>query len=66
MPSSRHLGVDGVPIAVDGLDATIARLHTAGVRTRSDVFEFHDRRLVFVSGPGDVTIGPAEWMDAPT
>lgn len=61
-----RLGFNHVCFAVDDLDATVARLHAAGVRIRNDVLEFHDRRLVFVVGPGDVTIELAEWMDAPT
>ena len=41
-----------------GLD----RLRAAGVHVRNDVLEFHDRRLVFVLGPGDVTVELAEWQ----
>ena len=47
--------------AVDDLDAMLDRLRANGVRTRNDVMEFHDRRLVFLVGPGDVTIELAEW-----
>jgi hypothetical protein len=66
---SRHSGFDQVTIAVedlggavDDLDTTVARLRDADVRIRNDVLEFHDRRLVFVVGPGDLTIELAEWM----
>jgi hypothetical protein len=47
---------------VDDLDAILGRLVAAGIRTRNEVMEFHDRRLVFLVGPGDVTIELAEWV----
>lgn len=57
-----RLGVNHVCFAVDDLDATLDRLRTAGVHVRNEVLEFHDRRLVFVLGPQDVTIELAEWQ----
>lgn len=56
-----RLGFNHVCFAVDDLDATLARLRASGVRTRNDVMEFHDRRLVFLIGPGDTTVELAEW-----
>jgi catechol 2,3-dioxygenase-like lactoylglutathione lyase family enzyme len=56
-----RLGFNHVCFAVDDLDATLARLKDGGVRIRNEVMTFHDRRLVFVVGPGDVTIELAEW-----
>jgi hypothetical protein len=47
---------------VDDLDATLDRLLAAGIRTRNEVMSFHDRRLVFLVGPGDVTVELAEWL----
>ena len=58
-----RLGFNHICFAVGDLDATVARLLDAGLHLRSDVLEFHDRRLVFVSGPGGVTIELAEWQD---
>jgi catechol 2,3-dioxygenase-like lactoylglutathione lyase family enzyme len=57
-----RLGFNHVCFAVDDLDATLATLRAAGVRTRSGILEFHDRRLVFLVGPGDVTVELAEWV----
>jgi catechol 2,3-dioxygenase-like lactoylglutathione lyase family enzyme len=57
-----RLGVNHVCFAVDDLDATLDRLRAAGVHVRNEVLEFHDRRLVFVLGPEDVTIELAEWQ----
>ncbi len=56
-----RLGFNHVCFAVEDLDATLARLAAAGVRTRNEIMTFHDRRLVFLVGPGDVTIELAEW-----
>jgi len=57
-----RLGFNHVCFAVDDLDATLARLEAGGVKTRNSVMTFHDRRLVFLIGPGDVTIELAEWV----
>lgn len=57
-----RLGFNHVCFAVDDLDATLDRLKAEGVESRSDVMDFHDRRLVFLVGPGDVTIELAEWV----
>lgn len=56
-----RLGFNHVCFAVTDLDATLERLAAAGVVVRNDVMEFHDRRLVFLVGPDDVTIELAEW-----
>jgi catechol 2,3-dioxygenase-like lactoylglutathione lyase family enzyme len=56
-----RLGFSHVCFAVDDLDATLAVLEDAGVRVRNEVMDFHDRRLVFLVGPGDVTIELAQW-----
>ncbi len=56
-----RLGYNHICFAVDDLDATLARLEAGGVRTRNQVMNFHDRRLVFLIGPADVTVELAEW-----
>jgi len=56
-----RLGFNHVCFAVDDLDAALARLQAGGVQTRNEVMSFHDRRLVFLVGPGDVTVELAEW-----
>jgi catechol 2,3-dioxygenase-like lactoylglutathione lyase family enzyme len=67
-PAERDLarpGYNHVCFAVDDLDATLARLAGHGVRARSDVLEFHDRRLVFLDGPAGITVELAEWQERP-
>jgi catechol 2,3-dioxygenase-like lactoylglutathione lyase family enzyme len=56
-----RLGFNHVCFAVDDLDAEVARLEARGVRLRNDVMVFHDRKLVFLWGPEDVTVELAEW-----
>ncbi len=57
-----RLGFNHVCFAVDDLDEMLGRLRAAGVEIRSDVLEFHDRRLVFLVGPDRVTVELAEWV----
>jgi catechol 2,3-dioxygenase-like lactoylglutathione lyase family enzyme len=56
------LGFNHVCFAVDDLEAEVARLKAKGVRFRNEVMEFHDRKLVFLSGPEGVTVELAEWV----
>ena len=56
-----RLGFNHICFTVDDLDAEVARLQARGVRLRSDVMLFHDRKLVFLWGPEDVTVELAEW-----
>ena len=55
------LGWNHVCFAVDDVDAALARLADAGVRPKSGVLEFHDRKLVFLPGPEGITVELAEW-----
>lgn len=56
-----RLGFNHICFAVPDLDAALERLTAAGVAVRNDVMTFHDRRLVFLVGPDDVTVELAEW-----
>jgi hypothetical protein len=47
--------------AVTDLDAEVNRLTRLGVSLRSEVMDFHDRKLVFLSGPEGITVELAEW-----
>jgi catechol 2,3-dioxygenase-like lactoylglutathione lyase family enzyme len=61
-PNLDRLGFNHVCFAVDDLDETLSRLRAGGVHIRNEVMEFHDRRLVFLVGPGQVTVELAEWV----
>ena len=59
-----RLGFNHVCFAVDDLDATLDTLSSAGIEARNEIMAFHDRRLVFVAGPGGVVIELAQWLDS--
>ncbi len=63
-PGARSLdrtGFNHVCFRVSDLDAMLAHLAEHGVTPRNEVFDFHDRRLVFLDGPG-VVVELAEWV----
>ena len=55
------LGFNHICFAVDDLEAEVAKLKANGVRFRNEVMDFHNRKLVFISGPEGVTVELAEW-----
>ena len=56
-----RLGFNHVCFRVADLDATLAHLAANGVEPRNEIMDFHDRRLVFLDGPG-VVVELAEWV----
>lgn len=57
-------GYNHVCFAVDDVTAEVERLAAAGVSPKSGVLDFHDRKLVFLSGPEGITVELAEWNRA--
>lgn len=55
------LGFNHVCFAVDDMDAAIADLRSKGVEARGELKGFHDRRLVFLTGPDGITVELAQW-----
>lgn len=55
------VGFNHVCFAVDDLDAEVARLRAHGAETRTDVLDFHARKLIFLKGPEGITIELSEW-----
>jgi catechol 2,3-dioxygenase-like lactoylglutathione lyase family enzyme len=55
------IGFNHVCFAVDDLEAEVTRLKANGVELRNEVLIFHDRKLVFLSGPEGITVELAEW-----
>ena len=43
------------------VDAEVVKLQAAGVKLRNEVMRFHNRKLVFLRGPEDITVELAEW-----
>jgi catechol 2,3-dioxygenase-like lactoylglutathione lyase family enzyme len=58
--SLARIGFNHVCFRVTDLDATLAHLAAHDIAPRGDVFDFHDRRLVFLDGPG-IVVELAEW-----
>jgi hypothetical protein len=46
--------------AVDDFESEVRRLRASGIVMRNDIMLFHDRKLVFISGPEGVTVELAE------
>ena len=59
-----RLGLNHLCFTVEDLDATTAMMAEHGFDTRSDVLDYHGRRLVFLDGPGRVVIELAEYRPA--
>jgi catechol 2,3-dioxygenase-like lactoylglutathione lyase family enzyme len=55
------LGFNHICFAVDNLEAEVGKLKAAGVQLRNEIMQFHNRKLVFVYGPEEITIELAEW-----
>lgn len=55
------LGFNHICFAVDDLEAEVAKLQANGVQLRNEVMLFHNRKLVFLSGPEGITVELAEW-----
>jgi catechol 2,3-dioxygenase-like lactoylglutathione lyase family enzyme len=55
-------GYNHLALRVENLDAEVKRLKEAGVVTKNQPVAFHNRKLVFLAGPEDVTIELVEWL----
>jgi len=51
-----------VCFAVDDIEAEVRRLTASGIEMRNQIMQFHDRKLVFISGPEGITLELAQWM----
>ena len=56
------LGYNHVCYAVDDVEALVEKVRANGFKTRGDILTYHDRKLVFLEGPGGVTVELAEWQ----
>jgi catechol 2,3-dioxygenase-like lactoylglutathione lyase family enzyme len=56
-----RLGFNHLCFAVDDLEAEVARLTASGVKLCNKIMDFHNRKLVFLRGPEDITIELAQW-----
>jgi catechol 2,3-dioxygenase-like lactoylglutathione lyase family enzyme len=54
-------GYNHICFAVTDLEKEVKRLTSQGVSLRTEVLDFHARKLVFLSGPEGITVELAEW-----
>ena len=57
-----RLGFNHVCFTVDDIESEVRRLSASGIELRNEIMEFHDRKLVFLSGPEGVTVELAQWL----
>jgi catechol 2,3-dioxygenase-like lactoylglutathione lyase family enzyme len=55
-------GFNHVCFRVPDLDEAAEQLAGGGFHPRNDMMTFHDRKLVFYAGPGNVVVELAEWV----
>jgi catechol 2,3-dioxygenase-like lactoylglutathione lyase family enzyme len=56
-------GYNHLALRVENLDSEVTRLKDAGVVFKNQPVAFHNRKLVFLVGPEDVTMELVEWLD---
>ena len=54
------VGFNHVCFAVDDLEGEMDRLRVAGIESRTEVLDFHGRKLVFLRGPEGITVELSE------
>ncbi len=54
------IGFNHICFAVENLESELMRLRAAGFETRTEVLDFHERKLVFLRGPEGITVELAE------
>jgi catechol 2,3-dioxygenase-like lactoylglutathione lyase family enzyme len=55
------IGFNHVCFAVDDMDAALASLKTHDIEPKTEILDFHDRKLVFLPGPEGITIELSQW-----
>ena len=56
------VGLNHICFVVDDIEEVVRRLTQHGVQCRNEMMTFHDRKLVFLSGPEGITVELAEWQ----
>jgi len=56
-------GYNHLALRVENLDSEVKRLKEAGVVMKNQRVTFHNRKLVFLVGPEDVTIELVQWVE---
>jgi catechol 2,3-dioxygenase-like lactoylglutathione lyase family enzyme len=56
-------GYNHLALRVENLDSEVKRMKEAGVVMKNQPVTFHNRKLVFLVGPEDVTIELVQWVN---
>jgi catechol 2,3-dioxygenase-like lactoylglutathione lyase family enzyme len=57
-----RFGYNHLCLAVDDIEAEVIRLKKDGVHFKNKIMEFNDKKLVFLSGPGGITLEFCEFL----
>ncbi len=57
-----RLGFNHICFAVEDIESEVARLTADGIKTRNEIMQFNNRKLVFLSGPEGITVELAQWL----
>ena len=55
------IGLNHVCFATADIEAEVRKMRQNGFETRSEILDFHSRKLVFLDGPEGVTIELSQW-----
>ena len=55
-------GYNHICFAVEDIESEVERLAANGVKARNKIMEFHNRKLVYLYGPEDITVELAQWV----
>jgi len=55
------IGFNHVCFAVEDMDAALASLKPHGIAPKTEILDFHDRKLVFLPGPERITVELSQW-----
>jgi len=57
------VGFNHVCFATDDIEAEIRKMRANGFETRSEILDFHARKLVFLDGPEGVVVELSQWHE---
>ena len=55
-------GYNHMCFAVEDIESEVQRLISNGVKTRNEIMEFNNRKLVYLYGPEGITVELAQWL----
>lgn len=59
------IGFNHICFATDDIEAEIRKMRAQGFETRTELLDFHARKLVFFDGPEGVVVELSQWHDQP-